>query len=69
MVTVTLVNALVLGRSALHHSLAYRSVVVLGDARPVEDPAEKLRALRCVSITSRRGAPPTAGRPTSANSP
>ena len=47
-VTVTLVDALVLGRSALHHSLAYRSVVVLGDARPVEDPAEKLRALHCV---------------------
>jgi len=47
-VTVTLVDALVLARSALHHSLAYRSVVVVGDARLVEDPAEKQRALHCL---------------------
>jgi nitroimidazol reductase NimA-like FMN-containing flavoprotein (pyridoxamine 5'-phosphate oxidase superfamily) len=47
-VTATLVDALVLARSALHHSLAYRSVVVVGDARLVEDPAEKQRALHCV---------------------
>jgi uncharacterized protein len=47
-VTVTLVDAMVLGRSALHHSLAYRSVVVVGDARQVEDSAEKLRALHCL---------------------
>ena len=44
-VTATLVDGLVLARSALHHSLMYRSVVVVGDARAVEDPAEKLRAL------------------------
>ena len=44
-VTATLVDGLVLARSALHHSLEYRSVVVVGDARVVEDPAEKLRAL------------------------
>jgi nitroimidazol reductase NimA-like FMN-containing flavoprotein (pyridoxamine 5'-phosphate oxidase superfamily) len=44
-VTTTLVDGLVLARSALHHSLVYRSVVVVGDARVVEDPAEKLRAL------------------------
>jgi uncharacterized protein len=47
-VTATLVDALVLARSALHHSLAYRSVVVVGDARVVEDPAEKLRALHAL---------------------
>ncbi len=47
-VTATLVDALVLARSALHHSLVYRSVVVVGDARLVEDPAEKLRALHCL---------------------
>jgi nitroimidazol reductase NimA-like FMN-containing flavoprotein (pyridoxamine 5'-phosphate oxidase superfamily) len=47
-VTVTLVDALVLARSAMHHSLAYRSAVVMGDARLVEDPAEKLRALHCL---------------------
>lgn len=47
-VTVTLVDGLVLARSALHHSLVYRSAVVMGDARVVEDPEEKLRALRCL---------------------
>jgi uncharacterized protein len=44
-VTATLVDGLVLARSAMHHSLNFRSVVVLGDARLVEDPAEKRRAL------------------------
>jgi nitroimidazol reductase NimA-like FMN-containing flavoprotein (pyridoxamine 5'-phosphate oxidase superfamily) len=44
-VTATLVDGLVLARSALHHSLVYRSVVVVGDARLVDDPAEKSRAL------------------------
>ena len=47
-VTVTLVDGLVLARSALHHSLVYRSVVVVGDARLVDDPEEKLRALGCL---------------------
>ena len=45
-VTVTLVDGLVLARSAFHHSINYRSVVVLGRARLVEDPAEKTTALR-----------------------
>jgi len=45
-VTVTLVDGLVLARAAMHHSVNFRSVVVLGDARIVDDPAEKLRALR-----------------------
>jgi nitroimidazol reductase NimA-like FMN-containing flavoprotein (pyridoxamine 5'-phosphate oxidase superfamily) len=44
-VTVTLVDGLVLARSALHHSMKYRSVVVMGTARPVEDSEEKLGAL------------------------
>lgn len=43
--TVTLVDGLVLARSALHHSLAYRSVVILGTARLVADRDEKLEAL------------------------
>jgi uncharacterized protein len=47
-VTATLVDGLVLARSALHHSLAYRSVVVVGNARLVDDPAEKTRALHCL---------------------
>jgi len=45
-VTVTHVDGLVLARSAFHHSVNYRSVVVLGTARLVEDPAEKMEALR-----------------------
>ena len=46
-VTVTLVDGFVLARSAFHHSINYRSVVILGKARVVTDPAEKLEALRC----------------------
>ena len=45
--TVTLVDGLVLARSAFHHSMNYRSVVVLGKARLVTDEGEKLQALRC----------------------
>ena len=44
-VTVTLLDALVLARSAFHHSMNYRSVVVLGRASPVKDDAAKRRAL------------------------
>ncbi|GAB3010815.1 pyridoxamine 5'-phosphate oxidase family protein [Mycobacterium bourgelatii] len=47
-VTVTLVDGLVLARSAMHHSLNYRSVVAMGTARLVEDPAEKLRAMNAL---------------------
>jgi nitroimidazol reductase NimA-like FMN-containing flavoprotein (pyridoxamine 5'-phosphate oxidase superfamily) len=46
--TVTLVDGLVLARSAFRHSLNYRSVVVLGEARAVNDKAEKLSALEAV---------------------
>jgi uncharacterized protein len=46
--TVTLVDELVLARAALHHSLNYRSVMVLGTAREVTDPDEKERAVRTV---------------------
>jgi len=45
-VTVTLLDGLVLARSAFHHSMNYRSVVVLGKARLVTDPEEKMAALR-----------------------
>jgi nitroimidazol reductase NimA-like FMN-containing flavoprotein (pyridoxamine 5'-phosphate oxidase superfamily) len=45
-VTVTLVDGFVLARSAFHHSMNYRSVVVLGKARPVTHPNEKRNALR-----------------------
>ena len=43
--TVTHVDGLVLARSAFHHSMNYRSAVVLGTMRLVEDGAEKERAL------------------------
>jgi hypothetical protein len=45
-VTVTLLDGLVLARSAFHHSMNYRSVTVLGRTRPVTDPGEKEAALR-----------------------
>jgi nitroimidazol reductase NimA-like FMN-containing flavoprotein (pyridoxamine 5'-phosphate oxidase superfamily) len=45
-VTVTHVDGLVLARSAFHHSVNYRSVVILGKAQLVEEPAEKMEALR-----------------------
>jgi nitroimidazol reductase NimA-like FMN-containing flavoprotein (pyridoxamine 5'-phosphate oxidase superfamily) len=45
-VTVTLVDGLVLARSGFHHSMNYRSVVVLGNARLVTETREKLDALR-----------------------
>jgi len=45
-VTVTHVDGLVLARSAFHHSVNYRSVVILGIARLVTDPTEKMEALR-----------------------
>jgi nitroimidazol reductase NimA-like FMN-containing flavoprotein (pyridoxamine 5'-phosphate oxidase superfamily) len=44
-VTVTLLDGLVLARSSFHHSMNYRSVVVLGRARRVTDPTEKDAAL------------------------
>ncbi len=45
-VTVTHLDGLVLARSAFHHSVNYRSVVILGTAKLVEQPAEKMEALR-----------------------
>ena len=48
-ITVTLVDGLVLARSAFHHSMNYRSVVVFGHARLVTDEAEKLTALRALT--------------------
>jgi nitroimidazol reductase NimA-like FMN-containing flavoprotein (pyridoxamine 5'-phosphate oxidase superfamily) len=45
--TVTLLDGFVLARSAFHHSMNYRSVVVLGKAWLVSDPEEKRKALEC----------------------
>jgi len=44
-VTVTILDGLVMARSAFHHSMNYRSVVVLGKGREVADREEKLRVL------------------------
>jgi nitroimidazol reductase NimA-like FMN-containing flavoprotein (pyridoxamine 5'-phosphate oxidase superfamily) len=54
--TVTLLDGLVLARSAFHHSMNYRSVVVLGKAQLVSDPEEKWAALRSFTnhVVSRR---------------
>jgi len=48
-VTITLLDGLVLARSVFNHSMNYRSVVILGKATLVDDPAEKLAALRALS--------------------
>jgi nitroimidazol reductase NimA-like FMN-containing flavoprotein (pyridoxamine 5'-phosphate oxidase superfamily) len=44
-VTMTLLDGLVLARSAFHHSMNYRSVVVLGKAEVIADDEERSRAL------------------------
>ena len=48
-VTVTLLDGLVLARSAFDHSLNYRSVVAFGKARKVLDPEQKIKSLRVIS--------------------
>jgi nitroimidazol reductase NimA-like FMN-containing flavoprotein (pyridoxamine 5'-phosphate oxidase superfamily) len=48
-VTATLVDGLVLARSAFHHSMNYRSVVAFGTARKLADPVRKTEALRVIS--------------------
>jgi uncharacterized protein len=48
-ITVTLLDGLVLARSIFNHSMNYRSVVILGKASLVDDPVEKLEALRLLS--------------------
>jgi nitroimidazol reductase NimA-like FMN-containing flavoprotein (pyridoxamine 5'-phosphate oxidase superfamily) len=46
--TVTLLDALVLARSAMHHSANYRSVMLLGEATVVDQADEKLAALEAI---------------------
>ncbi len=54
-VTVTLVDGLVLARSAFHHSMNYRSVVAFGTAREIDAEAQKRNALRVISEHLIRG--------------
>lgn len=64
-VTVTLLDGLVLARSAFHHSVNYRSVVALGEAREVTDPEEQQAAFAALveRVSPGRSPPP---RPASA---
>ena len=48
-VTISLIDGIVLARSAFHHSMNYRSVVIFGSGRKIDDPKEKLNALKAVS--------------------
>lgn len=48
-VTITILDGLVLARSAFNHSMNYRSVVILGKAEMVADPDEKDQALFAIS--------------------
>lgn len=48
-VSVTLVDGIVLARSAFHHSMNYRSVVAFGRARKMEDPGDKVQCLEVIS--------------------
>jgi nitroimidazol reductase NimA-like FMN-containing flavoprotein (pyridoxamine 5'-phosphate oxidase superfamily) len=54
-VTVTIIDGLVLARSAFHHSMNYRSVVIFGRADLVEDREEKIEALVALSEHIIRG--------------
>lgn len=47
-VTIALADGLVLARSAMHHSMNYRSVVIYGRFELVSEPAEKIRSLRAL---------------------
>lgn len=62
-VTVTLVDGLVIARSAFHHSMNYRSAVILGTAREVTDREEKLRALDALVEHVLRGRSSEARKP------
>lgn len=48
-VTVTIIDGLVLARSAFHHSMNYRSVVIFGRATLIEEQEEKMKALLALS--------------------
>jgi nitroimidazol reductase NimA-like FMN-containing flavoprotein (pyridoxamine 5'-phosphate oxidase superfamily) len=48
-ITVTLLDGLVLARSAFHHSMNYRSAVLFGKGEAIEDEAERTAALKVLS--------------------
>jgi uncharacterized protein len=65
-VCVTHVDGLVLARSAFHHSINYRSVVLFGTAREVADPGEKAAVLEALSERIIPGRWPEIRRPSEA---
>lgn len=64
-VTVTIVDGLVLARTPFHNSMNYRSVVIRGTATAIDEPSEKVLALRVINDHVARlwdnGRPPTDG--------
>jgi len=65
-ITVTLIDGLVLARSAFHHSMNYRCVMLFGVGRAVEDREEKLAASAALLEHMARGRSADARRPTDA---
>ncbi len=65
-VTVTLLDGLVLARSAFHHSMNFRSVMLFGIGASVEDPAEKMAASTALLEHLARGRSGDARAPTPA---
>src|SRR5258708_21810869 len=62
--TATLLDGLVLARSAFHHSMNYRSVVVLGDAQAVRDDREQWDSLHAIGEHAARRRSSAAREPT-----
>jgi uncharacterized protein len=48
-ITITIVDGMVFARSAFHHSMNYRSVMIFGTATPIRERTEKLRALATIT--------------------
>jgi nitroimidazol reductase NimA-like FMN-containing flavoprotein (pyridoxamine 5'-phosphate oxidase superfamily) len=48
-VTATILDGIVAARSVFHHSMHYRSVMVMGEARVVDDPAERSMAFEAIT--------------------
>ena len=57
-VTVTHPDGLVMARTPFHNSMNYRSVVVRGRVRRIDDEARKRYALKLITDTTRPGPPP-----------
>ncbi|WP_424535688.1 pyridoxamine 5'-phosphate oxidase family protein [Sphaerisporangium viridialbum] len=62
-VTVTHLDGIVLARSAFHHSVNYRSAMIYGTARAVQDADERLAALRAITEQLAPGQWDTVRRP------